>query len=157
MNKVLSRVSPAVFGLCTALAMAVPANASNITHDMTVDGIRVFYGLVPVSWFNSFPPGSEETYKHASRPKRAGNYHLVVAVFEAGTMTRIADARVVAKVSEIGMGEVVRKLEPTELGGATTYCGYFLLPEHVEYSLKIDVTRSDMPRTITADFTWKGF
>src|SRR5512139_3061742 len=81
-----------------------------------VQDLDVYYGVMPAQIARNVP----EPALHGRAPVAKGNeYHLVVAVFDASGK-RIADARVSARVRELGMDGTQKILEPMRIGDVTT-------------------------------------
>ncbi|MGL1549016.1 hypothetical protein ACSTJL_23665, partial [Vibrio parahaemolyticus] len=65
---------------------------------------------------------------HGGTPPYSKSHHLVVALFDAKTGTRITDARIRAGVGNRSYNhEPDKTLEPMEINGAMSYGNFFLL------------------------------
>lgn len=102
-----------------------------------VKNLNIYYGVMPAQIAGSFP----EPALHGGAPAAGRNeYHLVVAIFDASGK-RIADARVTARVRELGMDGTQKILEPMQIGDVTTFGNYFVLRQGGIYRLEIGVSQ----------------
>lgn len=62
---------------------------------------------------------------HLHQASRSGEYHVMVALFDAKTGARISDATVTGSVAAAGLAPVVKPLEAMVIAGASTYGNYF--------------------------------
>jgi len=142
-----------------ALAIVVILFGGNVlaaegSQSMVVDGLTIYYGIIPAEELREFPQGSTEARAHTQIPKGKQVYHMVVAVFEGENMERVTDAKVTARVREIGLGWTRKPLEPTTLNNDLTYCNYFTFHDHTNYQIDIDVRKPGSADTITAAFDY---
>ena len=127
---------PALLGaLCIAFEASGVAVAADTDQSKTAGGVTVYLGVVPAEIVKGLPASSStEGPMHGRIPKGPHEYHIVTAVFDAATGSRISDAAVTAEVS----GNK-RKLEPMQISGTTTYGGFFDLPGFDIYTVKLEV------------------
>lgn len=147
------------FGLTYAavfMLFAGTALAADTSGYRTVDGVTVYYGVIPAEVLRTFPKGSPEATAHARIPGGKHVHHLVVAVFEGKDMTRITDAQVTARVRETGLGWTKKRLEPTTLNDALTFCNYFTFYDRTNYTIEINVRRPDAPAIVAAEFEYSN-
>lgn len=147
-----------LFGLVFSIAVLVAgaAQADDTDRSKTVDGLLVYYGVVPAAALQSFPEDSQEGAAHMVIPKGRNVYHLVVAVYQRDGMKRIGDALVTARVREPGFGWTSKHLEATMLSDDTTFCNYFTFHDGIEYQLDIDVQQPGIPGILTAAFHYSN-
>ena len=147
------------FGLACAAIVMLFAGTALADHSgyKVVDGLTVYYGVIPAAVLRTFPKGSPEARAHARIPSGKHTYHLVVAVFEGDSMERVTDAQVTVRVKETGLGWIKKHLEPTTLNDAVTYCNYFTFYDHATYTLDIDVRRPGPTATVTAEFEYRNY
>lgn len=108
-----------------------------------VDGLVVYFAVVPAAFVLGHPAEHTGRGMHDGAPPD-GRYvhHLLVALFDAGTGLRIADARVVAVVQggrHPSEGRI--ELAPMTIGGAQAYGGFAALPPRDRYHIEIEVVR----------------
>lgn len=151
LEKVLRRL-PAlllVFGLAASgVASAAGAGDGHRVETGThqrVDGIDVYYGMLPAPVAGRHPATHEERAMHGGVPAGKGQYHLVVALFDASGK-RITDAKVSAAVGEFGMAAARKTLEPMRVGEATSFGNYFSLRGSGLYRIAIEIRRPGEPK-----------
>jgi hypothetical protein len=132
------------------------APAADTSGYKVVGGLTVYYGVIPAEALRTFQKGSPEATAHARIPGGKHVHHLVVAVFEGKSMERITDAQVTARVRETGLGWTKKRLEPTTLNDALTFCNYFTFYDHTNYTIEINVRRPDAPAIVAAEFKYSN-
>lgn len=133
----------AVMALALVLVLAAPG-ASFATHsgqNATKAGLTVYIGLMPAEIVRGHPPSHAEAQAHGGAPRGAHQYHVVVAVFDAGTGARIENAKVVARVSALGLAGSQKTLEPMKIADTITYGNYFDLPGSGKYQIVVEIER----------------
>lgn len=79
---------------------------------------------------------------HGGESRGRHQYHVLVAVFEEPSGTRVSDAEVTARVEGQGhIGGTTITLEPMTIEGAVTYGNFIALPGSDRYSIRVDVER----------------
>lgn len=160
MSKIILHRFPAflvVLGMVVSSAVSAVENMGQpyveTTQYQRVKDIDIYYGVMPAQIAGKFP----EPAKHGSALATGRNeYHLVVALFDASGK-RITDARVTARVRELGMDGTRKSLEPMQIGDVTTYGNYFMLRAEGIYRLEIGVGRpaKNTPENIEAIFEYR--
>jgi len=148
----ISGVLLACFGLT-----AKGTIAANIAGDQSfrLDGMVLYYGIVPAEILRDHPPEHEEQKMHANVVQARGTHHLVVSIIDEKTRKRITDASVTASVSELGMSAQNRKLEMMSFGSAVTYGSFFAMSKSGPYEIVINVRRPIDDRAATARFQYR--
>lgn len=129
--------------LISAVAMADPSRNHRVetgSHQQ-VDGIDIYYGLLPAQIAGEHPPTHEERKMHGGVPSGKNAYHLVVALYDAAGK-RITDAEVAATVGEFGMAGTRKTLEPMRIADTTSFGNYFELRDRGIYRIAIEIHRS---------------
>ncbi|MBI2717668.1 MAG: hypothetical protein HY245_01310 [Rhizobiales bacterium] len=119
-----------------------------------VDGIALYYAVIPAEMVRGHPKEHPEGAMHGGVPSGKHFHHVMVAVFVAKTLDRITDAEVKATVSEIGLSGETKTLEPFTIAGALTYGNYFEMPSKTIYRIKVEVRRPGSPETIETEFEY---
>ncbi|HEU0186498.1 MAG TPA: hypothetical protein VFR06_01250 [Gallionellaceae bacterium] len=122
-----------------------------------VNDVDIYYGVMPAQIAGKFSSIRAEPEMHGGAPSAGRNeYHLVVALFDAGG-NRIVDAKVSARVRELGMNGARKALEPMQIGDVTTFGNYFMLRQGGIYRLEIGVARPAKPgaQNIQATFEYR--
>lgn len=126
-----------------ALGALAPHPAAADTHSNYVvrDGLVVFYAIVPAAQIRLYPKHGPEARMHGGVPKGPDMHHLMIALFDAGTLERIDDATVTATVAEVGLAGRRVRLEPFSVNGALTYCNYIRMARRTDYRIRIAIIR----------------
>jgi len=83
-------------------------------------------------------------------------YHLVVALFDATTGSRIEDAKVAARISGLGhIGDTRVGLEPMNIAGTITYGAYVFFPGRDRYSIGLEITQSGRDTPVHIEFVYE--
>ena len=77
------------------------ANADD--DSQTVGKVVIYLGVLPAAMIRGHPAQHTESSMHGGQPATSGEYHIVIALFDAKTGSRVTGAHVSARVSEIGL------------------------------------------------------
>ena len=130
------------------------AAAVNPDQPIRLDGMELFFGLIPAEILRGHPSDHEEQSMHGGVPRGKGVHHLIISVFDAKTRTRITDAVVTGSVTEVGMATQNQKLEAMSFGGTVSYGNYFAMPNQGPYEIVVNVRRPGDGKTATARFQY---
>lgn len=144
-----------VIAMCVSFVPSShPATAADNGQFKTTAGLAVYLGVIPAEIIKGPPPHSAEHPMHGRIPKGAHEYHIVAAVFEATTVTRVSNVNVTAQVSGLGLSGPRKTLEPMEIAGTTTYGGFFDLPGRDLYTVKLSIERSGDAKPAVLQFKY---
>jgi hypothetical protein len=149
-----------VFNRCTLLALALAAIAPTVLADgsgKTVDGIEIFYGVVPAQVI-ARPTDQHDPKMHSRRFFGRGSHHLVVSLSDAKSGQRISDATVMATVTPLGLASTEKRLEPMLINETTTYGNFFDFPANsAPFRIALKITRPTIPahNTVVAEFEYR--
>ena len=144
----------AVVGLFISVApLGSISTAAAMDQSKTAEGLTVHLGVVPAEIVKGSQPHSGQAM-HGGIPKGMHEHHLVVAVFEAATGARVADANVSAQVSGIGLAGSTKTLEAMQIAGTTTYGAFFDLPGADLYTIKVTIARPGLQRPVAMTFKY---
>ena len=132
------------------------ARAAGVNPDQPVrlDGMELFFGIIPAEILRGHPGNHEEQSMHGGVPRNKGVHHLIISVFDAKTQTRITDAAITGSITEVGMATQTHKLEAMSFGGAVSYGNYFAMPSQGPYEIVVNVQRPGDSKTATARFQY---
>jgi len=91
---------------------------------------------------------------HGRIPRGPHEYHVVAAIFDAATGTRVSDAYVSAQLSGVGLSGERKNLQPMQLSGTTTYGAFFSLPGRDLYTVRLAITRPGGREPVSVDFRY---
>ena len=127
------------------------AAAAETGNRQVVDGVAVYFGLMPGELVRGHPRQHPESGMHGGVP--VGESHLLVALFDDKTGKRIDGAEVTATVTGPERLKLRKTLEPMTVAGAVTYGNYFSLTGPGPYRIAVRARLPDA-REVTATFTW---
>ncbi len=132
------------------------ARAADLNPEQPIrfDGLEIFFGFIPAEILRGHPREHEEQTMHGGVPRGKGVHHLLVAVFDAKTRARIADAVITGSVTKVGMATQNQKLEAMSFGGAVSYGNYFAMSDQGPYDIVVNVRRPGDSKTATAHFQY---
>jgi hypothetical protein len=82
--------------------------------------------------------------------------HVVVAVFDAKTNQRIENAKVFARVGQLGLSPEYKELESMQIAGSISYGNFFRMRSNTRYKIRITVTPSGSAHSIEASFDYSS-
>lgn len=147
-----------VLGLALAavlLLFSSAAFAADSSDYRTVDGLAIYYAVLPAEMIRGHPKGHPEAVMHGGVPAGKHVHHLMIAVFDGKSLERITDAQVTATVGEIGLGRTKIQLEPFTVADALTYGNYFEFSNLATYTIDIEIRRPGSPRAVETRFEYR--
>lgn len=132
---------------------ASSAMAEDTELHQVVDGIAIYFGVLPAEMIRGHPQAHPESQMHGGIPTDL-SYHLTVAIFDDTSSERITNADVTVKVEGSGGFEVRKELEPMTIAGKRSYGNYFRMPGASPYRIEIQIRRPESPGITRATFEW---
>lgn len=141
--------------MISVLMFNVPQSlAARSSLKQTVEGVDIFLGVLPAEIVRGHPKKHPESRMHGGLPA-GSRYHILVALFDSKTGTRIQDAKISAKVIGTAAVEITKDLEPMSIAGARSYGNYFkMLGQIPQHLIVLEVTIPGKKRTIRTTFEW---
>ncbi len=145
------------------IAVVVMASGCNDNADLprnsqTIEGMTIELGVVPlkrVKEEHATLPGDPEAM-HGGTTANSSSAHIVVALFDAKTGVRIADAEIQASVGNPGHSrDSYTSLEPMEMGGVISYGNYFMIQGTDALRIHLVIHRPGVTRAIEAEFSYE--
>ncbi|BAV33295.1 hypothetical protein SCL_0979 [Sulfuricaulis limicola] len=138
--------------LLAGLLVVVPAAVAVGGYRQVVDGVAIYFGILPAELVRGHPPSHPESGMHGGVP--VGENHLTVALFEDKTGVRITRAKVSATITGPDSFKVTKKLEPMIIAGSATYGNYFSMPGPGPFRIVLHIQAPDAREGIEAVFAW---
>ena len=139
--------------VAVAVSLAATLAGSAAEQTLTVDGMEVFYGIMPAEIVRQTPVQGSGV-GHRGRERKNAR-HLVVALFDAGTKQRIADASIVASVTPLGLASDEKRLEPMRIDGTITFGNFFDFPDDSgPFRIVLTIARPHSPN-LSATFEYR--
>jgi hypothetical protein len=150
MARILAGLLASALLLLSSLAGSALADSGS--DSKTVGNVTIYLGVLPVEMVRGHPSAHPEASMHGGPPTGSGQYHVIVALFDAKTGTRITKADVTARVSEIGLSGEEKKLEPMAIADTETYGNYFRMGGRGPFRIRLAIRVPGQPREIAAEF-----
>ena len=129
-----------------------PATADTASDSKTVGNVVIYMGLLPAEMIRGHPHDHPEASMHGGRPAGSGEYHVVIALFDAKSGARITKAQITARVAEIGLAGEEKMLEPMEIAGTETYGNYFRMAGNGPFRIELTIRVPGEPQEIKVQF-----
>jgi hypothetical protein len=125
--------------LCLSSAGAWGAD---VPQHKVVDGIDVYYGIVPAQIVQAHVKEHGAVPMHKKNMLAKGLHHLVVTLYDARTAERITDANVSATVTPLGLNPETKALDVMNIDGTISYGNYFSMPRgETPYRIAVSIKR----------------
>ncbi len=149
----------AVLSSCALVAAARQATAVHAEGTFRRTGdLIVYLAVVPAAITRGHPPEHTGQGMHGGPPEGRYAHHLLVALFDEKTGTRINGAEVTAVVHGLRHTPEERvALEPMMVGGVQAYGGFATLPARDYYRIEIEVVRPGSTASVRAVFPHRHF
>lgn len=140
--------SLAALGLAAACAMPAALLAHEETDHQVMEGVEIYFGVIPAETLRrKHARGDPEYAMHRGIPRGAEYYHLNVSLFDAGSKVPIDDARVAARVEEIGgIGAQTRSLDRMSINDTVSFGNYFKMAGKGPFWITVTVRRPEPHR-----------
>jgi hypothetical protein len=142
----------------TALLVLVVASigkaAAQDSFSRTAGGLTAYLGVMPAELTKGPPSHIPPPEMHGGVPRGAHEFHIVVAIFDATSNSRISDAKVTAQVSGVGLSGSKKTLETMQINQTTTYGAFFNLPGRDLYTIKLAIDRPGSVEPVIMDFKY---
>ena len=137
---------------CVVLGVAAVVPAADTAYHRVVDGVAIYFGLLPAELVRGHPPEHPEGQMHGGVP--VGENHILVALFEDKTGKRLTSAEISARITGDRGFDVRKKLESMEIAGNVSYGNYFSMPGAGPYHIEVRIRLPGAARERRATFTW---
>jgi len=138
--------------LLAGLLLVVSATAAELSYRQIVDGVAVYFGMMPAELVRGHPQEHPEGQMHGGTP--VGESHILIALFEDKTGKRITRAEVAATITGPGNFKAEKKLKPMIIAGAATFGNYFYMPGPGPYRIALCIRTPGIGHDIETTFTW---
>lgn len=144
----------ALAGIAASLLTA--AFAADSSQHKVVHGVAIYLGVLPAEMVLGHPRAHTEAAMHGGVPAGKHQQHVVVALFDNATGKRISGAKVSARVHEINLAGVQKKLAPMLIAGTVSYGNYFNMPAtNNPYRIQVRIELPGVADVIEAQFDYQ--
>lgn len=144
----LSRGAAIAAVVAAASLVAIPTLPAQTIGDYTrtASGLTVYLGVIPAQVIKEA--------MHRGAPSGPHDFHITVAIFDAASTARVADATVTAEVWGIGLSATRKRLQPMNIANTITFGGFFYLPGADLYTVRVSVRRPGTQQPVVLDFKY---
>ena len=119
------------------LPSLAPAHVSDETQSAA--GLKVELGIAPAETLRGRPEEDAVRQMHGGVPSGKSMYHVMVAIFDAGTGQRVTNAQVRARVEEVGLTSEEKALQPMQVASAVTYGNFFRMAGRGTFRVTVQI------------------
>ena len=120
----------------------------------TAGNVAVYLGVLPAETVQGHSPEHPEGKMHGGVPSPKRQHHVVIAVFDTKDGSRITSAEVTARVGEIGLASVQKKLERMTIEKTISYGNYFSMGSPGPYRIEVEINRPGAARPVKTSFEY---
>lgn len=142
----------ALAAIVAALASAGAATAAD--YYKTAGNLAVYLGVLPAEMARGHSPEHPEGKMHGGVPSAKRQHHVVIAIFDTKDGSRIGNAAVTARVGELGLAPVKKKLEPMTIDKTISYGNYFSMGSPSPYRVEIEILQPGATAPVKASFEY---
>lgn len=136
------------------VALAGTSAAAAADYYKTAGNLAVYLGVLPAEVVQGHSPEHPEGKMHGGVPSARRQHHVVVAIFDTKDGSRVTNAEVTARVGEIGLASVRKKLERMTIDKTISYGNYFSMGSPGPYRIEIDILRSGSTVPVKTSFEY---
>lgn len=136
------------------VALAGTSVAAAADYYKTAGNLAVYLGVLPAEMVQGHSPEHPEGKMHGGIPSAKRQHHVVVAIFDTKNGSRIGDAAVTARVAEIGLASVKKKLESMTIDKTISYGNYFSMSGPGPYRIEIEIFRPGSSSPVRTSFEY---
>lgn len=141
-----------------ALGVAGCSDTSELPRsEQTVDGMSVYLGVLPAELVRGHPTQpADPQAMHGGTPQGQSSQHVVVALFDARTATRITDARIRAGVGDRSYNHQPDTwLEPMQINGTISYGNFFRMQGSGVWRIHLQIYRPGRVKPTQVEFGYE--
>lgn len=140
----------------TAIAVMIVSASPAVAADYykTAGNVAVYLGVLPADMVLGHSLEHPEGKMHGGVPSAKRQHHVMVAIFGTKDGSRIGNAAVTARVTEVGLGSVEKKLELMTIDKAASYGNYFSMGSPGPYRIDIEIRRPDSTTPAKTSFEY---
>jgi hypothetical protein len=136
----------------TLVVVTLTSAAAAADYYKTTGSLSVYLGVLPAEMVQGHSPEHPEGKMHGGVPSAKRQHHVVVAIFDTKDGSRITNAGVIARVGEIGLAQIEKKLERMAIDKTISYGNYFSMGSSGQYRIEIEILRTGSTAPVKTSF-----
>ena len=141
-------------GILIVLMLAGIGRVAAADYYKTAGNLAVYLGVLPAQMAQGHSPEHPEGWMHGGVPSSKRQHHVVIAVFNTKDGSRVVSAAVKARVTELGLGTVEKKLEPMIIEKTTSYGNYFSMGSPGPYRIEVEIVHAGSTTPVKVSFEY---
>ena len=115
------------------------AAAAQTDYRKVVGGFSIYLGIVPAEIVKGHAQPHPEATMHGGTRAAGDTHHVMVSIIDDQSGKQVSDAAVEARVGEIGLSSVKKKMEAMRIADSTTYGNYFPMIGRGPFKIDIEI------------------
>lgn len=137
-------------GIMVACLVAAPAAyGSDSERHQRIGGMDIYLGVIPAQLVTN------HAGMHDGMKGKRHVYHVLVALFDDGSGTRITDATVWATVTDHALSATKKTLGPMHTADAVSFGNFFRMDAPGRYHIMLEIQRSGPGHPAKAGFVYR--
>ena len=129
-----------VLGLALIIGGLLSTPAAAQTDDRkVVEGFSIYLGVVPAEVVRGHAQPHTEATMHGGAKASRDTHHVMVSIIDDKSGKQVSDAAVEARVGEVGLSSVKKKMETMRIADSTTYGNYFSMFRRGPFKIDIEI------------------
>lgn len=126
--------------------------AQQSDHRKAVGHFSIQLGIVPAEAVREHAPTHPEGTMHGGPGTAKNTHHVMVSILDERSGKQVSEAEVEARVGEVGLSSVKKKLEIMKIADSITYGNYFRMAGRGRFQIEVDIRIPGEPRLTTTFF-----
>lgn len=130
-----------IFGLALASGVLLgnTSAAAQTDYRKVVGGFSIYLGIVPAEIVKGHAQPHPEATMHGGAKTAGDTHHIMVSIINDRSGKQVSDAAVEARVGEIGLSSVKKKMEPMRIADSMTYGNYFPMAGRGPFKIDVEI------------------
>ena len=143
-----------IFGLALAsgILLGTTTAAAQTDYRKVVGGFSIYLGIVPAEIVKGHAQPHPEANMHGGAKASRDTHHVMVSIIDDKSGKQVSDAAVEARVGEIGLASVKKKMEPMKIADSMTYGNYFPMIGRGLFKIDVEIRLPTESRQLKAVF-----
>jgi hypothetical protein len=143
-----------IFGLALAsgVLLGTTSAVAQTDYRKVVGGFSIYLGIVPAEIVKGHAQPHPEATMHGGVKTAGDTHHIMVSIIDDKSGEQVSDAAVEARVGEIGLASVKKKMEPMRIADSMTYGNYFPMTGRGPFRIDVEIWLPTQSRQLKAAF-----